>query len=104
LESKSREYLENRVRAGLLEHNTVELFDQLGVSNRLHSEGLVHHGCYIYYNGVQQHIDFKKHTKKQVTIYGQQEVVKDLIIACLDRGIEIIFEAEATLIENVESM
>jgi len=100
LENRSREYVENRVRAGLLEHNTVEVFEELGVADRLHQEGLVHHGCFITYNGVTQRIDFKKHTQREVTIYGQQEVVKDLISACLDRKIEIIFEADATQIND----
>ncbi|MFN4145304.1 MAG: 4-hydroxybenzoate 3-monooxygenase [Runella sp.] len=100
LENRSREYVEGRVRAGLLEHNTVIVFEELGVADRLHQEGLVHHGCYISYNGIQQRIDFQKHTQKEVVIYGQQEVVKDLIDACYDRGIEIIFEAEATSIED----
>ena len=103
IENRSREYVENRVRAGLLEHNTVEVFDGLQVSERLHKEGLVHHGCYINYNGVSQRIDFEKHTQKQVTIYGQQEVVKDLINACEARQIPIFFEAEAKEIKNVES-
>ena len=103
IENRSREYIENRVRAGLLEHNTVEVFDSLNVSNRLHEEGLVHHGCYINYNGVSQRIDFEKHTNKEVTIYGQQEVVKDLIKACLERNISIIFEAEATKITDLET-
>ncbi len=100
IENRSREYVENRVRAGLLEHNTVEVFEELGVADRLHQEGLVHHGCYIAYNGVTQRIDFQKHTQREVTIYGQQEVVKDLITACLDRKIEIIFEADATEIND----
>jgi p-hydroxybenzoate 3-monooxygenase len=103
LENRSREYVENRVRAGLLEHNTVEVFEQLGVADRLHADGLVHHGCYINYNGVSQRIDFQKHTQKEVTIYGQQEVVKDLIKACEDRGIEIIFEADATEIKDYQT-
>ena len=103
IENRSREYIENRVRAGLLEHNTVEVFDSLNVSDRLHEEGLVHHGCYINYNGVSQRIDFEKHTNKEVTIYGQQEVVKDLIKACLERDISIIFEAEATKITDLET-
>jgi p-hydroxybenzoate 3-monooxygenase len=103
IENRSREYIENRVRAGLLEHNTVEVFDKLNVSDRLHQEGLVHHGCYISYNGVSQRIDFKKHTQKEVTIYGQQEVVKDLVKACLERNISIIFEAEAKEIKDVET-
>jgi p-hydroxybenzoate 3-monooxygenase len=100
IENRSREYVESRVRAGLLEHNTVEVFEQLDVASRLHKEGLVHHGCYIAYNGITQRIDFQKHTQRQVTIYGQQEVVKDLIQACIDRNIEIFFEAEATLIND----
>lgn len=100
IENRSREYVENRIRAGLLEHNTVEVFEELGVADRLHQKGLVHHGCYITYNGVTQRIDFQKHTQREVTIYGQQEVVKDLIIACLDRKIEIIFEADATEIND----
>jgi p-hydroxybenzoate 3-monooxygenase len=100
LENRSREYVENRVRAGLLEHNTVEVFEELGVADRLHNEGLVHHGCYIAYNGVIQRIDFQKHTQREVTIYGQQEVVKDLIQACFDRDIQILFEAEATHIND----
>ncbi|WP_255077945.1 4-hydroxybenzoate 3-monooxygenase [Lacihabitans sp. CCS-44] len=100
IENRSREYVENRVRAGLLEHNTVEVFEELGVADRLHKEGLVHHGCYIAYNGVIQRIDFQKHTQREVTIYGQQEVVKDLIQACIDRNIEILFEAEATEIND----
>lgn len=104
LENRSREYLENRVRAGLLEHNTVEVYDNLDVSDRLHKEGLVHHGCYINFNGVSQRIDFAKHTQKEVTIYGQQEVVKDLIIACAERGIDILFEAEANEINDLETL
>jgi p-hydroxybenzoate 3-monooxygenase len=103
LENRSREYVESRVRAGLLEHNTVEVFDNLGVSDRLHQEGLVHHGCYISYNGKSQRVDFQKHTQKEVTIYGQQEVVKDLIKACLERGIEIIFEADAKEILDIQT-
>ncbi len=101
LENRSREYVENRVRAGLLEYNTVETFEKLGVATRLKKEGLVHHGCFISYNGKMQHIDFQKHTQKEVTIYGQQEVVKDLIEACQMRNISILFEAEATEIKDI---
>jgi p-hydroxybenzoate 3-monooxygenase len=103
LENRSRQYVEGRVRAGLLEHNTVKVFDDLAVSDRLHRQGLVHHGCYISHNGKIKRIDFEKLTQKQVTIYGQQEVVKDLIAACLERGIEIHFEADATEILDIET-
>lgn len=100
LENRSRAYVEGRVRAGLLEHNTVEVFENLGVADRLHREALVHAGCSICYNGKTQRIDFQKYTKSNVTIYGQQEVVKDLIAACLQRGIPIHFEANATAIND----
>ena len=103
LENRTRDYVQNRVRAGLLEHNTVEVFDSLGVSDRLHKEGLVHHGCYISYNGISQHIDFAKLTQREVTIYGQQEVVKDLIAACEERNIPILFEADATEILKIDT-
>lgn len=100
IENKSRQYIENRVRAGLLEHNTVEIFEELGVAQRLNNEGLVHHGCFISYNGVMQRIDFLKYTQRKVTIYGQQEVVKDLINACIEKNIEILFDADAKQINN----
>jgi p-hydroxybenzoate 3-monooxygenase len=103
LENRSREYVESRVRAGLLEHNTVEVFDNLGVADRLHREGLAHHGCGISFNGKLQRIDFQKYTQKGVVIYGQQEVIKDLIRACLDRGISILFEAQATRLTGLET-
>jgi p-hydroxybenzoate 3-monooxygenase len=103
IENKSRDYVQNRVRAGLLEHNTVQLLESLGVANRLNKEGLVHDGCTISYNGKSQRIDFQKHTSHKVTIYGQQEVVKDLIEACLAQNIQIFFEAEAKEIKNLEN-
>ena len=102
LENRSRDYVEQRVRAGLLEHNTVDVFDELDVAERLHREGLVHHGCVIQFDGVAQRIDFQKLSGREVTIYGQQEVVKDLINACLERGIPIYFEATATAIAGLE--
>ncbi len=98
VENRSRAYVEGRVRAGLLEQNTVEVFEQLGVAHRLHREGLVHHGCYISYNGITQRIDFQALSQREVTIYGQQEVVRDLINACLERGIPIYFDTNATAI------
>lgn len=103
LENRSREYVEGRVRAGLLEHNTVEVFENLGVADRLHREALVHQGCSICYNGKVQRIDFQKYTHSSVTIYGQQEVVKDLIAACIERQIPIYFEANAVAITESSS-
>ena len=104
LENRSRHYCESRVRAGLLEQNTVDLFDDLGVSERLHQEGLKHHGVYLSFNGKRQRIPFDELTNgRYITIYGQQEVVKDLVKANLERGVPIHFEADATQIEEIES-
>lgn len=104
IENRSREYVESRVRAGLLEQNTVDLLDELNVSERLHTEGLVHHGMYLSFNGVRHHVPYTQLTEGRVTtIYGQQEVVKDLIKHCLERNIVIHFEAEATQLEGIET-
>ncbi len=104
LELRSREYIEARVRAGLLEQNTVDLFQELNVANRLNQEGLVHKGVYLNFDEEQIRIPFDELTGGRcITIYGQQEVVKDLVQACLDRGIEIDFEASATQISGLDT-
>lgn len=103
LENRSREYVESRVRAGLLEQNTVDLYRELGVADRLNAEGLEHHGVYLSFNGKRIRVPFSELTSGRcITIYGQQEVVKDLIKANLERGNQIIFEAEATKLEGIE--
>jgi p-hydroxybenzoate 3-monooxygenase len=93
VENRSREYVEQRVRAGLLEQNTVDLLHELGVGARLAREGLQHDGIYLRRRGRTQHIEIAKLTGRHVTIYGQQEVVKDLIGGWLRRGGELRFEA-----------
>ena len=103
LENRSREYVESRIRAGLLEQNTVDLYRELGVADRLNAEGLTHHGVYFSFNGKRIRVPFSELTGGRcITIYGQQEVVKDLIKANLERGNQIIFEAEATKLEGME--
>jgi len=95
-ESRSREYVEQRVRAGVLEPNTVELFASLGVDERLRREGLVHDGIHLRRQGRTTKIPLAELTGRHLTVYGQQEVVKDLIGACLERGIRIRFETPVT--------
>jgi p-hydroxybenzoate 3-monooxygenase len=92
LENRRREYVEQRVRAGLLEHNTVELLHDLGVGARLAREGLEHHGIYLRRQGRTEHVRMTELTGRRITIYGQQEVVKDLIAARLERGGDLHFE------------
>src|SRR5438105_5221296 len=103
LENRSRDYVEKRVRAGVLEQGTAELLDAAGVGARMRKEGLVHDGINLRFAGERHHIDFRELTGRTITVYGQQEVVKDLIAARLANGGAILFEAEATSIEALES-
>ena len=103
LESRTREYVEKRVRAGLLEHNTVELLHQLGVGERLRREGLEHDGIYLRHQGHSYHVPMTELTGRHITIYGQQEVVKDLIAAWLERGGELRFQVSDVQLHDLES-
>jgi p-hydroxybenzoate 3-monooxygenase len=91
LEARSREYVETRVRAGLLEQNTVDVLRDLGLGERLVREGLEHDGINLRRQGRTLHIPIAELTGRHVTIYGQQEVVRDLVDASLHRGCELHF-------------
>jgi p-hydroxybenzoate 3-monooxygenase len=103
LESRSREHVENRVRAGVLEQGTVDILNESGVGARLRREGLQHHGIELRFAGAGHRIDFQELTGKSITVYAQQEVVKDLIAARIAYNAPIFFEAEAMGVPNVES-
>jgi p-hydroxybenzoate 3-monooxygenase len=92
LELRSRDHVEQRVRAGVLEQGTVELLEAAGVAERLHREGMVHHGIELRSGGRRQRVPLTELTGRSITIYGQQEVVKDLIRARLAAGGQILFE------------
>jgi p-hydroxybenzoate 3-monooxygenase len=92
LEARSRDYVEKRVRAGVLEHRTVDCLTEAGVAGRLHREGMVHHGVELRFGGAAHRIDFEALTGKAITVYGQQEVVKDLIAARLESELPLLFE------------
>jgi p-hydroxybenzoate 3-monooxygenase len=94
LERRSREYVEGRIRAGVLEQGTVDLLDAAQVGERMHQVGLVHDGIELSFRGERHRIDFKKLTGKAVTVYGQTEVTKDLIAARLAAGGQVEFEAD----------
>lgn len=103
-ESRTREYVESRVRAGLLEQNTVALLNELGAADRLNKEGFQHHGVILSFNGERIRVPFHELTGgRGITIYGQQEVVKDLIKKNLEQGISIFFEAEVNRLNDIES-
>ena len=102
VEAKSREYAENRVRAGVLEHGTVELLKDSGVGERMVREGLVHHGIELRFSGRGHRVDFADLTGRAITVYGQQEVVKDLIAARVSAGGPIHFESRDVRVEGFE--
>jgi p-hydroxybenzoate 3-monooxygenase len=103
LEDRSREYVEHRVRAGVLEQGTVDLLCEHGLGDRLLREGLVHHGIEIRFEGRGHRIALSDLTGgRAITIYGQQEVVKDLIAARLATGGIIEFEVEDVRLERID--
>jgi p-hydroxybenzoate 3-monooxygenase len=103
LESRERAYVEERVRAGVLEQGTVDLLTEMGVGERLKKEGLVHYGVHLRFGKRTHRIDFADLTGgKGVTIYSQHEVVKDLIAARLKTKGKVLFEAENVEISGFE--
>jgi p-hydroxybenzoate 3-monooxygenase len=101
LERRSRPYVEGRVRAGVLEHGTADLLEELGVGARMRREGMVHRGIELRFDGTGHRIDLAGLTGRTITVYGQQEVVKDLIAARLDTGGPLLFDAEVTAITGL---
>ena len=92
LEARSREYVESRVRAGVLEQGSVDLLRASGVGSRLDREGLEHGGINLQFAGERHRIPMTELTGRAITVYGQQEVVKDLIAARLAAGGQILFD------------
>jgi p-hydroxybenzoate 3-monooxygenase len=101
LERRSRDYVERRVRAGVLEHPTVELLRDVGVADRLDREGMPHHGISLRFDGVDHRIALTDLTGKSITVYGQQEVVKDLIAARVATGEPLLFEVSDVAVDPV---
>ncbi len=88
---------------GVLEQGTVELLTEMGVGERMKREGLVHNGVEVRVNGCGHRIDFQDLTGRSITIYAQQEVVKDLIAARLEAGARIFFESEDVSVHDFDS-
>jgi p-hydroxybenzoate 3-monooxygenase len=103
LESRSREYCQERVRAGLLEQNTADLLIEMGVGERMKRERLVHHGINLRFCGRTHRIDFADLTGRSITIYGQGEIIKDLVDARQAGGGPIFFEVENVSVHDFES-
>ncbi len=104
IENRGRDYVEHRVRAGVLEQGSVDLLNDSGVGARLQREGLVHHGIELRFGGQGHRIDMTALTGGRcITVYGQQEVVKDLIRARIDAGREIMFEVSDVRVADIDS-
>jgi p-hydroxybenzoate 3-monooxygenase len=103
LERQTREYIEKRVRAGLLEQGTVDLLASVGLADRLLRQRLVHHGLELLFDGVGHRIPMTELTGRELTIYAQHELIKDLVAARLGTGRPLLFEAPAMDITGLDS-
>jgi p-hydroxybenzoate 3-monooxygenase len=104
LEDRSRDYVEHRIRAGVLEQRTVDLLAEAGVADRLHREGIVHHGIELQFDGERHRIPLSELADgRTIVIYGQTEVVKDLIAARLESGLPLLFEVDDVRPEELDS-
>jgi p-hydroxybenzoate 3-monooxygenase len=104
LERHDRAYIERRLRAGVLEQGTVDLLHAAGVGERLAREGLVHHGFHLQFEGRRHRIALSELTGgRAITVYGQQEVVKDLIAARLAAGGQICFEVADVSVHDLDT-
>jgi p-hydroxybenzoate 3-monooxygenase len=102
IEDKSRSYVESRIRAGVLEHGTAQLLCDSGVGERLKKEGMRHEGINLGFSGQLHRINLTELTGgKTITVYGQHEVVKDLIATRLSRGDQIFFDVAGVQLDGI---
>jgi p-hydroxybenzoate 3-monooxygenase len=103
VEARSRDHILSRVRAGVLEEASVDVLSSLGLDGRLKERGMVHNGIYLQYEGERHHVDFHELIGRTVTVYGQQQVVGDLMEAHDAAGSAVYFESSDVLPREVES-
>jgi len=103
IETRSADYVASRIRAGVLEHSTVELLESVGLGDRLRREGHEHRGIYLQWPEERHHIDFVDLTGRSVWIYGQTEVQKDLVAVRASAGQEIHYEVSDTALHDLDS-
>ncbi|MBB4683140.1 4-hydroxybenzoate 3-monooxygenase [Amycolatopsis jiangsuensis] len=103
VETRSREYVEARIRAGILEQSTVDLLRSCGLGERLDTEGDVHRGIHLQWPRERHHLDFSELIGRTVTVYGQTEVTKDLGRARAAAGQEIVYEVSGTAVHDPET-
>ena len=103
LERQSQEHVRSRIRAGVIEHTTVDLLTELGLADRLHREALVHDGFYLRFDRTTHHLDFHRHTGRHAFVYGQAEIVADLIDARHATGRPLIFDADGVRVRDIDT-
>ena len=103
LEARPQEYVRARVRAGVIENTTVDILTELGVAARLHQEALVHNGFNLRFDRTTHRLDFHQFSGRHAYVYGQAEIVADLIDARIAAGLPLIFDAEVTGISEISS-
>ena len=103
LERKTKDYVLGRIRAGVLEQGLVTLMEEAGCAERLHAEGIPHHGTLVSYGDEIFRIDFTEHTGTPVIVYGQTEVTRDLYKAREDAGGRIAFNVEDVVIHGADT-
>lgn len=103
LEARSREYVEGRIRAGVMEQGTVDTLIAAGVGDRLEKEYLHHRGVCIGFQNEHYILDFDQLIGRGVTVYGQQEITKDLLAALDRKNHNVLYDTPATAIEGLET-
>ncbi len=103
VEARSREYVENRIRAGVLEQPVEQLLMDTGVGDRMLAEGMVHEGVLLRNNRQDHRIDFRALTGKHVRVYSQHKVVQDLIAVRLGDNGQIVFEAADVAVHDLDT-
>jgi p-hydroxybenzoate 3-monooxygenase len=104
LEDRTRNYVEHRIRAGVLEQRTVDLLTEAGVAGRLHKEGIVHDGIELQFDGERHRIPLSELAGgRTIVIYGQTEVVKDLVKARVENHLPLLFEVENVSVHDLDS-
>ena len=103
IETRSEEYVLSRIRAGVLEHSSVELLRSVGLGDRLASEGIEHRGIYLQWPGERHHLDFVDLVGRSLEIYGQTELQKDLVVARRADGQAVEYEVTDTQLHEVDT-
>ncbi|HET9626933.1 MAG TPA: 4-hydroxybenzoate 3-monooxygenase [Kofleriaceae bacterium] len=102
VEARSRDYIEHRIRAGVLEQGSVDAVHEVGAGARMREHGLVHDGTILRFAGASHRIDFRALTGKSVTVYSQHELVRDLVAHRVASGAPLLFEVSDVTIHGID--